>query len=91
MGMTSARKLREIVSNTRIVIAVEMLCAAQAIDFRAPLAAGAGTAAAHRVIRSVVPHLDADRIIANDIAGVTMLDQRGAIVDAAEDVVDRLG
>jgi histidine ammonia-lyase len=87
MGMTSARKLREIVANTRVVLAVEMLCAAQAMDFRAPATAGAGTAAAHTVLRSVIPHLDADRYVAKDLEAVLALELKGDLLKAAADAV----
>ena len=90
MGMTSARKLREIVGNTRVVLAVEMLCAAQAMDFRAPAKAGVGTAAAHKVLRDVVPHLDADRLMHRDIEGALSVEQSGAILRAVEGVVGKL-
>lgn len=90
MGMTSARKLREIVGNTRVVLAVEMLCAAQAMDFRAPLQAGKGTAPAHKVLRDVVPHLDADRYMAHDIEGALSVEQSGAILQAVEAAVGKL-
>jgi histidine ammonia-lyase len=90
MGMTSARKLREIVGNTRVVLAVEMLCAAQAMDFRAPLTAGPGTTAAHKVIRATIPHLDADRLMSKDMESVLAIEQRGDILKAAEAAVERL-
>ncbi|MEM6733489.1 MAG: aromatic amino acid lyase, partial [Myxococcota bacterium] len=78
MGMTSARKLREIADNTRAVLAVELLCAAQAMDLR-EVRAGRGTSAAHALIRSHVPHLDADRVLADDIEAVIELIRTGAI------------
>jgi histidine ammonia-lyase len=79
MGMTSARKLREIVGNTSAVLAVEMLCAAQAMDFRAPATPGKGTGAAHRAVRDAVPHLDADRLLYRDIESVLALERRAVV------------
>ncbi len=90
MGMTSARKLREIVANTRVVLAVETMCAGQAMDFRAPAKAGAGTAAAHEVMRSVIAHLDVDRYLAKDLEAVLALEQRGDLLKAAADAVSGL-
>lgn len=90
MGMTSARKLREIVGNTRVVLAVEMLCAAQAMDFRAPLKPGKGTGPAHKILRDVVPHLDADRLMHRDIEGALSVEQSGAILQAVEGAVGKL-
>ena len=56
MGMTSARKLREIAANTQAILAVEILCAAQAIDLRAATNLGHGVSAAHEAVRKSVPH-----------------------------------
>ena len=90
MGMTSARKLREIVQNTRVILAVEILCATQAIDFRKPAKPGKGTIAAYKRIRSVVPNLDKDRLLQKDIYGVLELEEKQSIVNAVEDAVGQL-
>lgn len=84
MGMTSARKLREIVTNTRAILAVELLCAAQAIDLRRPEALGTGTQAAFARIREAVPTLSHDRLLARDIQGVLSMERRGEILAAVE-------
>jgi len=70
MGMTAALKARTAVENARSGIAIELLVAAQALDLRAPLEAGKGAAAAHRVVRAKVPHMDEDRELHRDIAAV---------------------
>ncbi len=89
MGWTSMRKLREVIANVRAVLAVELLVAAQALDFRASIASpGAGAGAAHRVIRSRVPTMDADREVAEQIAAVDAL--LPEVVAAAEDAVGGL-
>ncbi len=67
MGSISAQKCWRVLRNTQTVIAIELLCAAQAIDFHAPLQCGNGTGAAYRTIRSQIPHLDHDRVLYNDI------------------------
>ncbi len=67
MGMTSARKLREIVRNTRTVLAIELLAAAQALDLRRPLVSSEPVEALHARFRRVVPKLGADRFLAPDI------------------------
>src|SRR3974377_445491 len=59
MGTIAARKLASVVANYETVVAIELVLAAQALDFRAPLSSGRGTAIAHRVIRERGPHLDA--------------------------------
>ena len=70
MGMTAALKARTVVENARSGLAIELLVAAQALDFRAPLRAGTGARAAHDLIRSRVPHMGEDRELHRDIAAV---------------------
>ncbi|MCA1587632.1 MAG: histidine ammonia-lyase [Chloroflexi bacterium] len=80
MGATSALHLREAVDRAEHVLAIEALCAAQGLDFRAPLRPGSGVAAAHATVRDRVRHLDADRPPAPDISAVRELVQSGAIL-----------
>ena len=70
MGMTAALKARTVVENVRSGLAIELLVAAQALDFRAPVRAGVGAQAAHELIRSKVPHMGEDRELHRDIAAV---------------------
>jgi len=67
MGMTSATKLRSIVNLAEMVTAIELLTAAQALDYRAPLAPGRGVKEAHRIVRSLVESLREDRSMSPDI------------------------
>jgi histidine ammonia-lyase len=67
MAMGAALKLRRVVHNVRHVLAIELLCAAQGVDYRAPLRPGRGVERAHRTLRSLVPRLDADRAPSQDI------------------------
>lgn len=73
MGTIAARQAAEIVKNAHQVAAIELLCAAQAADFRAPLRLGRGTDAAYRLIRSRVPFMAQDRILYTDIEAVAAL------------------
>ncbi len=75
MGSIAALKLRSVVKNVETVLAIELLCAAQGIDFLAPLKPGVGTGSAHKLIRHRVPHLDEDRNVSEDIANVLRLTQ----------------
>ena len=79
MGMTSARHAREIVTNAEIVVAIEALAAAQALDLRAPLEPAAATGAARDAIRERVPFLSEDRELAPDIGAATELVRSGAL------------
>jgi histidine ammonia-lyase len=67
MGMTGALKLRQIVENAERVVAIELMCAAQGLEFRRPLKAGLQIERAHAAVRGVVLRLDADRVLAPDI------------------------
>ena len=84
MGMTAARHVREIVTNAEIVLALEALAAAQALDLRAPLAPGPMTGAARDALRAVVPFFELDREFGPDIADAVALVRRGSLVAAAE-------
>jgi histidine ammonia-lyase len=90
MGMTSARHVREIVGNAELVIALEALVAAQAIDLRSPIEPAAGTRGARDAIRERVPFLDADRELGADIGAVAELVRSRALLDAAEAAVGPL-
>ena len=71
MGWTAVRKLRDVVTNVRTCLAVEILCAAQGIDLRADIAPpSAATAAAHAAIRTHVPRMDTDRQVATQITAL---------------------
>ncbi|MGI8871689.1 MAG: histidine ammonia-lyase [Candidatus Limnocylindria bacterium] len=83
MGATSALHLRAALDAAQSVVAIEALCAAQALDFRAPLRPGPRLGSAHAAIRSVVPHLSDDRPPAPDIAAVRALVESGALLAAA--------
>lgn len=70
MGTHACRKLRQVVTNAEYVLAIELLAAAQALDFRAPLKAGVGAAAAHAHLRTLVPRLGDDRYLKPDVEKV---------------------
>jgi histidine ammonia-lyase len=70
MGMGAALKARTVVENTRNVLAIELLVAAQALDLRAPLRAGRGVRAAHAALRAKVPNMKEDRELHRDITAV---------------------
>ncbi len=93
MGTIAARQCREIMTNTEHVIAVELLCAAQAVDLvtrQKGLSPGEGTQAAWRTIREKIPYLDRDRQLSIDIAAMTAMVRSGEIVAAVESAVGEL-
>lgn len=90
MGTIAARKCREIVKNTEYVIAIEFMCAAQAMDLFTNMKSGEGTLAAYKVIREAVAHLDNDRILSQDIETIMRLMRSGRIIKEVERVVGTL-
>ncbi len=84
MGWGAGRKLFDVLLNTRRVLAVELMCAAQALDYRRPLAPAPLVAAACDTLRQVSPFVDVDRAIAGDIEAISDLVADGSLVAAAE-------
>ena len=82
MGLAAARKVRRSVECLEYVIAMELLCAAQALDFLKPLAPGAGVGRAYDTLRQHVPPLEDDRVLSGDIERVRLLLRSG---DFSED------
>ena len=79
MGWGAGRKLTPILDNTRRVIAAEILCAVQGIDYRMPLEPAAGTGSIAELVRSQVPPLDQDRPLSVEIETVSGLIADGSL------------
>lgn len=84
MGSIAAQKGLKVVRNLASVLAVELLCASQGIDFHAPLRPGAGTLPAYELLRAHVPHLEEDRVLFEDLKGASGVIRSGALLAAAE-------
>lgn len=83
MGMNGIIKMRQILDNAYAIIGLELMAAAQALDFR-DFKPGVGSAAAHSTIREVVDHLDVDRPLYPDHNNMKSLVQSNKIVEAVE-------
>jgi len=106
MGATAGRKARSIINNCVNVLAIELLCAAQGLDFRMSpnlpgahrygaeaeldLTPGPGVFAAHKVIRQYITFLDQDREMHLDIADAAKLVRSGEILKAVEATIGPL-
>lgn len=90
MGTTAARKCREILKNVQRVLAIEMLAAAQALEFRHEGRRGLGVDAAYNLVRQDVPALKEDRIMYKDINACIGLITSEKIVKAVESVTGDL-
>ncbi|MGV1768360.1 HAL/PAL/TAL family ammonia-lyase [Rhizobium rhizogenes] len=83
MGVAAARKAQSAVSNLIDILSVELLCAAQALDFHRPLKAGRATGAARDLIRTVVPFREGDKEMYPDLAAVRSLFENGRLCEVA--------
>jgi histidine ammonia-lyase len=90
MSPISARKCREIIKNAEHVIAIELLCGAQALDLFTNLKPGEGTLAAYRLVRESIPHLEKDRILSHDIHKMVNLMRSGKLVKSVESIIGAL-
>jgi histidine ammonia-lyase len=70
MAMGAAWKARRVLRNLENILAIELMCGAQAIDFRAPLTPGRGVRIAHARVRAIVPRLEGDRVLSGDISAL---------------------
>jgi histidine ammonia-lyase len=86
MATFAARRLGDMADNTAGIVAIELLAAAQGIDFRRPMRSSAELEEAHAMIRAVAPHLDGDRYLALDIEAVTPLVREGRFVRFSPDL-----
>jgi histidine ammonia-lyase len=84
MGWGAGRKLAQVLDNARRIVAIEILCAAQGIEYRRPLSPGAGAGAVVGLIREHVPALDEDRPLSDEIETVAALIGDGSVAAAAD-------
>jgi histidine ammonia-lyase len=90
MGAGAALKARRAIPLVRRVLGVELLLAAQALDFRAPLVPGRGTAAARDAVRRHIGRLDADRYLKGDLDAALTLVEDGSVIAAVESAIGPL-
>lgn len=85
MGSISGRKLNKVIDNIEYIQAIELLYAAQAMDFRRPLRSTQVLEACHKLVREKVPHIDDDRIFADDINSLHQIITSGAFLNVANE------
>lgn len=88
MGSISARKLNEVLTNLEQILAIELVTAAQAFDFRRPMKSGPILEACHEHIRSKIDHADKDRIFAKDISKAHAIIKNDNLNMIAKEVAD---
>jgi histidine ammonia-lyase len=84
MGATAAVHAWQVCQNVERVLAVELLCGAQGLDFLAPLRPGPGIAALHAALRQTSPHLADDRSLSSEIEAVADRVRDGSLLAAVE-------
>jgi len=84
MGVTAAQKAMQILENVEYIIAIELLCAAQAIEFRGSGKLSKGTKIAYSTVRKTVPMLREDRILSEDIEKIRKIVKTGIILNEIE-------
>jgi histidine ammonia-lyase len=87
MGMTAANKATVVVDNVSRVVGIELLCAAQALDLRAPMTSSPALMAAHRMVRREIPFAPVDRAFGRDLERAIALAQSDALLMAVADHV----
>lgn len=90
MGTIAARKARVIIGHAQSVLAIELLCAAQAVDFKDAGLLGTGSAEAYRQLRERVTFMESDRLIYKDMDIATELIASVKLLEAVENVVGEL-
>jgi histidine ammonia-lyase len=90
MGVTAARKGRDIVRNVEYILAMELLCATQGLEFQLPLQPGIGIKEAYRVVRDKVPPVTGDRRFSDDIRKIKRLIESGEFLQRVEKAVKGL-
>jgi len=89
MGSISGRKTYQIINNLEYILAVELLCAAQAFDYRKPLRSGKILEACHEMIRGQIDHAEEDRIFANDIKIAHSILTSKALLDLTYEIAEK--
>lgn len=84
MGSVAAQKCYKIMKNLENVLAIELLTAAQALEYLQPLKAGAGTSAAYQEIRKVVKPLKRDRLIFEDLKRVAAIIKDNTLLNTVQ-------
>jgi histidine ammonia-lyase len=90
MGATAAHKAAQVVANTRRVLAIELMAAAEALEFRRPLQSSPALEAVQALLRARVPARERDRVVGPDIEAAAALVSSGEVLAAAEAVCGRL-
>jgi len=87
MATHAGRKALEVIENSEIVLAIELLAGCQATDFRKNLQPGKGTKPAYRLIRELIPPMEKDRLLYQDIEQMKQLIQSRQLLAVVEQAI----
>jgi len=90
MGTIAARKGRDITRNVEHILAMELLCATQGLEFLLPLQPGIGIKEAYHVVREKIPPIKGDRRFSEDIKKIQLLIESGELLNQVEKVAGQL-
>lgn len=90
MGVTSGRKLHEVLNNLKYILAVELLCATQGIEFLKPLKSSKPLEAVYNLVRKHIKPLEEDRVLSKDIEKLAEMISRHEIIDTVEAQIGNL-
>ena len=90
MGSIGAVQLLDVFRNVEKVLAIELLTAAQALDFRKPLRPGRGVEVSHKHVRSIIPHREEDHVFDSDIDRCLTFMQEDELLDVVADDLEGL-
>lgn len=87
MGSVAARKAVAIIGNTANVLAIELICACQALDLQAPLKASPAIRALRHAVRETVAFVESDRPLSDDVKSIAQRILNGEFVSAVDAVL----
>lgn len=86
MGSISGRKALQVIENVEKILGIELFCAAQAMDYHAPLKSGKMITAVHDFVRSKIQHLEEDQIMYEMMEKAIEMVQDGTILKIAREI-----
>ena len=86
MGSIGGRKALKVVSNTEQILGIELMCAAQAMDYHRPLKSGKKMEEVHAMVREHVPHIEKDQIMTDYMDATKALVKSGELTRAIDDL-----
>ena len=91
MGSISARKACQVIDNLENILAVELLCATQALDYRRPLKSSNVLESCHQLVRQRISHAEKDRVFGDDLRMTSEIIACGELVGTANDAARKHG